>query len=420
MSDSTGTIAPEYGLYPYQRQVFHDLLDRLVGDGRSRRNGGRVVAHLPTGAGKTRIACHVASALLNRPSAEGKLVIWLASSEELCDQAAEALEEAWGHLGNRAVPLHRFWGMQPSDLDPATGGFLVAGLAKLYAAYRRETGFLTLIASRTVGVIFDEAHQAIAGTYQEMTDSLATYDAPLLGLTATPGRTYDVGTEDHDLSLMFDEQKVGIDPRGHPDPVTFLITQEYLAEPEFIQVDVVLATAVREPPTGRDYGDDDLGAIGRDRIWRDRITDLTLNALKRHRRVMVFCPSVPCSNQVADTLSGRGVHAASIVADTGSDHRRDIIRAFRSPDREPMALLNYGVLTAGFDAPQTSCVIVARPTTSLVLYSQMVGRAMRGRRSGGNRRCQVYTVVDTNLHGFGSVVEAHTNWEALWHSQTNN
>ena len=83
-------------------------------------------------------------------------------------------------------------------------------------------------------------------------------------------------------------------------------------------------------------------------------------------------------------------------------------------DVERMALFNYGVLTAGFDAPRTRCVIVARPTTSLVLYSQMVGRAMRGPQSGGNRHCEILTVADTRLKGFGSVAEAFTNWEELW------
>ena len=75
---------------------------------------------------------------------------------------------------------------------------------------------------------------------------------------------------------------------------------------------------------------------------------------------------------------------------------------------------NYGVLTAGFDAPRTRCVIIARPTTSLVLYSQMVGRALRGPRAGGNATADVYTVADTNLPGFGSVADAFTNWEELW------
>ena len=50
-----------------------------------------------------------------------------------------------------------------------------------------------------------------------------------------------------------------------------------------------------------------------------------------------------------------------------------------------MVLFNYGVLTAGFDEPRTRCVIIGRPTTSLVLYSQMVGRAMRGAAS--RRQC---------------------------------
>ena len=77
-------------------------------------------------------------------------------------------------------------------------------------------------------------------------------------------------------------------------------------------------------------------------------------------------------------------------------------------------IFNYGVLTAGFDAPQTRCVVIARPTTSLVLYSQMCGRAMRGPKSGGNTTCRIYTVVDRSLPGFGSVAEAFTNWEILW------
>ena len=79
-----------------------------------------------------------------------------------------------------------------------------------------------------------------------------------------------------------------------------------------------------------------------------------------------------------------------------------------------MVLFNYGVLTAGFDEPRTRCVIIGRPTTSLVLYSQMVGRAMRGPRVGGNATAQIITVADTNLPGFGSVTDAFSNWEALW------
>jgi superfamily II DNA or RNA helicase len=79
-----------------------------------------------------------------------------------------------------------------------------------------------------------------------------------------------------------------------------------------------------------------------------------------------------------------------------------------------MVLCNYGVLTTGFDAPKTSAAVIARPTSSLVLYSQMVGRAIRGPRAGGNEYAEIVTIVDTKLPGFGSVADAFKNWEDVW------
>ena len=71
-------------------------------------------------------------------------------------------------------------------------------------------------------------------------------------------------------------------------------------------------------------------------------------------------------------------------------------------------------MTTGFDAPRTSAALIARPTLSLVLYSQMVGRAMRGTAAGGNETCEILTVVDTTLPGFDSVIDAFSNWEDVW------
>ena len=414
----SGPVQPAYQLHPYQRQVLGDLLRILVaGRGQIVASGGRVVAHLPTGAGKTRIACHVAAHLMNLPESEGKLVVWLASSEELCEQAAEDLTLSWSHLGNRQVQIHSYWGSASQSLDDLSEGFLIAGLPKLWAVGSRTPGFLTKLARSVAGVIFDEAHQAVARTYRFITEQLVAFQPPLLGLTATPGRSLRLRGEDYDLAEMFHESKVTIDPQGHESPVTYLIKQGYLAEPEFIPVTVEMETRVPEPDYALDYRTEDLQEIGHDQLWKEKVVELTLTALKRHHRVMVFCPSVQCAEEAAEVVSKHGVRASSIVASTPSERRHDVITAFRRGDGERMAIFNYGVLTAGFDAPRTKCVIVARPTTSLVLYSQMVGRAMRGPRSGGNRQCQIYTVLDTNLPGFGSVVEAFNNWEELWLNQ---
>lgn len=414
MASNASQITPEYALHPYQRQVLNDLLTTLAPP-RPTLSGPKVVAHMPTGAGKTRVACAAACYLLNRPQSAGKVVIWLASTEELCAQAAEDLSRAWRVLGNRAVAMQRYWGDYSADLDSLNEGFLVAGLAKLWHASNRRVGFTRDIADIAAAVIFDEAHQAIAPTYKYLAEQMAAYGAPLLGLTATPGRTAAKDDADYELAELFAFNKVTIDPKGHSNPVEYLIKQGFLADPEFRKIAVANSgLSIRTPTEGADYLAADLRTIGDNAVWQAAIVDVARQALRRHKRVIAFCPSVRSAQIGAAAIRDGGHRAVDIVAATPSDERRDAIEAFKRNDGAPMAIFNYGVLTAGFDAPKTRCVIVARPTTSLVLYSQMIGRAMRGARSGGNRYCQIYTVVDIALPGFGSVAEAFENWEELW------
>ena len=219
---------------------------------------------------------------------------------------------------------------------------------------------------------------------------------------------------------MFSHNKVSIDSRGHGNPVTYLIQNRYLADPRFLPISFESDAAIADPEPGRDYSVDDLEGLGRnsERIWK--IVELAEYAIVRHPRSIVFCPSVESALECSRLLRSKGVVSEVITANTPSEDRRAIISSFKSGSREHMVLFNYGVLTAGFDAPRTRCVIIARPTTSLVLYSQMAGRAMRGPRAGGNRTAEIFTVADTNLTGFGSVTDAFTNWEELWTTNSPN
>ena len=402
------TVSPKYPLYPYQRQVLADILHALASPER------RVVAHLPTGAGKTRIASHTACRLLNEKDTEDSLVIWLASTEELCEQAADELAKAWTYLGLRDAGIHRYWGNRSLDLRRLSSGFLVTGLAKLRAAAFQDNTLLAHLAHCAAAVIFDEAHQAVAATYSFITEQLCSVRPPLLGLTATPGRTANLTDADYRLASMFDYNKVSIDPRGHDSPVTYLIQNRYLADARFVPISFESDAAIAEPHPGMDYSTDDLDDLGRNRERTRRIAELAENAVRRHLRTIVFCPSVESAVECNKLLQAKGAATHVVTANTPGEDRRAIIDTFKSDRRDHMVIFNYGVLTAGFDAPRTRCVIIARPTTSLVLYSQMAGRAMRGPRAGGNPRAEILTVVDTNLPGFGSVTEAFTNWEELW------
>ena len=401
-------VTPEYGLYPHQRQVLFDILDKLSSPER------RAVAHLPTGAGKTRVACHVCCRLLNDCDSRTSLVIWLAATEELCDQAADELSRAWSHLGFRSARIYRYWGSTTLDLRSLSFGFLITGLAKLYSTCSRDNTVLAHLAHQVAGIVFDEAHQAVARTYSFMTEQLCSTRPPLLGLTATPGRSATPTELDHLLAKMFEFNKVSIDPMGYDNPVTYLINERYLAEPRFIHVDFESDGGIGAPLPDGDYGEDDLENLGRNQERNSKIVELAKYAAARHPRTIVFCPSVDSALECSRYTADHGIVSSVVTAATPTEDRHQIISRFRGDDREHMVLFNYGVLTAGFDAPRTRCVIIARPTTSLVLYSQMAGRAMRGPRAGGNARAEIFTVADTNLPEFGSVTAAFTNWEDIW------
>ena len=116
---SSEQIIPQYALFAHQRQAAKQVKRYLQQEPR------RVLLHMPTGAGKTRTAMNIISDHLR--SHEPTLVIWLAYSEELCEQAAAEFQKAWQYLGDRELPVYRFWSDRNLDLDRAKDGVVVAG-----------------------------------------------------------------------------------------------------------------------------------------------------------------------------------------------------------------------------------------------------------------------------------------------------
>lgn len=97
--------------------------------------------------------------------------------------------------------------------------------------------------------------------------------------------------------------------------------------------------------------------------------------------------------------------------------RQKIIEWYRAPGKnsdEVRILCNVSLLTTGFDAPETSVVLVGCHVNSLVLYSQMVGRALRGPNAGGSRDAEIVRIVDNGLPEFMDVSKAFSNWDSNW------
>lgn len=404
---------PDYALFPHQRKAAREVRELLFQD------SGRVILHMPTGSGKTRTAMHIIAEHLRRT--EPGFVVWLAYNEELCEQAASEFEEAWSNLGNRGMTVHRFWGDKELHSESFEDGFMVAGLSKMYNLSKRTLADLGKIGGSCTLVIIDEAHQAIARTYKLVLESLLFHHnkPSLLGLTATPGRTWADIQEDKKLSDFFSNEKVILEVEGYESPVTYLIEKGYLADPQFrslfTEPGLDLTPSDRQKVREQlDIPQRVLQQLAEDEERNTAILTRLEEMIQDHSRILFFGTTVSHAKVMATVLQARGHNAAVVTGKTNDVARKKRIRQFKESSDEPMVLCNYGVLTTGFDAPNTSAALIARPTNSLVMYSQMVGRAIRGTKAGGNEKAEIVTVVDQKLPGFSGVSDAFTNWEDVW------
>ncbi|MGW5610147.1 DEAD/DEAH box helicase [Streptomyces sp. NPDC003753] len=403
---------PAYGMFPHQRLAAARVRQLIYSGER------RAVLHLPTGVGKTRTGMNLICDHLRQH--EPAVVVWLARGRELLEQAAGEFEKAWASLGNREVHVVRMWGDAPAELERVTDGIVVLGLDKATAASKADPSFLDRLAIHTTLTVFDEAHQAVAPTYRRVVDALTLRsDSSLLGLTATPGRTWADICEDEKLSDFFARRKVMLELAGYDNPVTALIDQGYLARPTFRTVaadsGVTLSSRDKQALAASfDIPDHLLARFGDNVQWNLQVVRTVLELSEQHPRILLFAGSVAHSRLLTAILAAFGLDADQVTADSSTRQRDRAIARFKSTSSRPMVLSNYGVLTTGFDAPAASAAVIARPTRSLVLYSQMVGRVIRGPKAGGTSTCDIVTVTDPKLPGFGDVAEAFTNWEDVW------
>ncbi|MCV7281684.1 DEAD/DEAH box helicase [Mycolicibacterium flavescens] len=393
------------GLADFQLELFERLVEVLVGPD----DANRAILSLPTGAGKTRTA--VEALLKWRQSRDDRpLILWIAQSDELCEQAVQAFREVWFDLGHgdrsfrETLTIGRLWG--DKNAEPSGCGVVVSSIQKLSAAAAGRgtfTGEQLESLQETVGVVVvDEAHRALAPSYGDVLSALGFNfrqkhgPTALIGLTATPRRSSQ--DETARLRRRF-HNNILTAPSLGADPVQTLRGRGVLAriEEECLDYDadrVELSTTTAYAEHYEAFDDvhpDVLTRLGEEHRRNRRLIERLLD-LDPTWPVLVFACSVQHAQALSSLLRRRGRSSACVLGTTRPATRRAIVEQFRN--NELSVLCNYGVLTTGFDAPSVRCVVVARPTTSNVLYEQMVGRGMRGPAFGGTEKCLIIDVED--------------------------
>jgi DNA repair protein RadD len=380
--------------------------------------GYRSIVTLPTGAGKTRVAVQGIRDWLyglyepETKDISGATVLWLAHTEELCEQACACFRQVW-HGSDSVAPLLllRYWGGHRHDRETIrralqSPSVLVSTPQRVVNALEdsdpESVAFVAQLRSALGLVIVDEAHRAAARSYRKILQTLAT-DASCVGLTATPFRFEYLGDDPEagtrELREIFRElieptKTLGLNPRVR------LQERTVLARPDFQTIETGLPVKMPASGDGALLEEEQLEQIDRalalktDRPQR-RIAilrSLIPIAQDPDTLILYFGPSVRDAECMAFLLRERGIQAAVVSGSTREATRRRLVERFKQA--EIRVLCNCEVLATGFDAPRVTHVIVARPTVSQVLYEQMIGRGLRGRRFGGTDVCVILDCVD--------------------------
>lgn len=367
----------------------------------------RVANVLPTGAGKTVVFAQMALRHL-KESGAGRVLV-LVHTDELVQQAYDKIRIT---LIGQDISL----GIVKAERDDVTAQVIVGSVQTLLGHGRRKR-------IRGVSlVIADECELYVAPKYQsvihyyvdaeycaecveaiDVVDDIPSYcpnaecrtmrgKAKVVGFTATLARS-----DDGDLSKVW--QTV-----AYRKDILWMIRNEYLIDVRGLHVKVDDLDLKKVKKSGGDFQKDALGQALSDSM----APEVVAKALREHgadRQTICFAPLVATAYEFEKAFLAAGFIAETVHGQLPKGERRAILARYASG--ETQVLCNAMVLTRGFDAPTTSCVIVARPTKSKPLFQQMVGRGLRvdPERPWAAQDCLVMVVAGAEMHDLRSLVD---------------
>ena len=395
-------------LHFYQKNAKYELFNSLI-----LGNAPSALLQLPTGAGKTKTAVEFLIdylRILDTSSTNRRKVIWVSHSSELCQQSKDSFVSCWKYRGDREINIVEFFGKSKIDdlikKDVSSDSIVFASFQKMHSQLKKNTVQFDYFFEDTAFIVIDEAHISTAPTYLDVLEKLQSYsnNVKLLGLTATPGRSKVVQDNDESkfLAEIYSRNLVTLrDSKGHPldNPIAYLQNLKYLAKLDFKSLEVT-SKAVKGQ-------ENDLLLINGERNLA--IVLETKELLNTSSKVMLFAGSVQHARFLNSAFQYLNISSAVIDSDMSRSIRSGLLEEFKNGDLELM--INYGVLSTGVDIPKLEAVVIARPITSIVLFSQIIGRALRGINNGGREKNTILSLQDNVI---GSPDFIYKYWKENW------
>jgi len=307
----------------------------------------RVGVVLPTGSGKSTVI----GELINRARRRGQTVVAMAHREELCRQMRRDFIAVAPDLADDT-------GIVIAENDDHHAPVVFATLQTLATARRRQA-----LGQRDI-ILWDEVHHAGAEGFHTTFSELGGYaEAKMAGFTATMYRneTGTIGLGDVIQTIAYEKD------------ILWAIKNGFLVKPHGLTVRIKGLDALNDVRNvAGDFHQGELAEV------MEAATEYVVDAVKLHaadRQPIIFAASVDAAHHIAEALTEADYPAIAVTGAISYADRIPMYDAFRSG--EAKALVTVQVLTEGADFPMCDAVVLARPTRSKNLYSQMVGRSLR-------------------------------------------
>lgn len=437
-------LAPDdqfYELLDYQYYIKQRVLNNL----NSEHLLERMLVHMPTGTGKTKTTMHIITNYINFTIKKQGIVIWIAHTTELLQQAYDTFESVWKHLGDGKINAYKLWGTKTiENINQPLNGIVFCGLSKLMSIADSKPALYERLKMDCRLIVFDEAHKAAARKTQKVIEGLMRMPAgyenrALIGLTATPGRTTEDTYDNNLLTNMFGNKLIYIDSTilnqinlgrlkalntvAETNIIKYFQERHILAKmkpqkltykTEFSEKDIkILSSALRDMGfDDKEYTDEQLKVLARNKERNLAIMSQLRQLYLDKKPTIVFACSVDHAKMLAAMLTLEGIPNSLVLGDMEPMDRKHAIDLFKDRKSGVDIIINYEVLTTGFDSKNIKCVFITRPTKSIVLYSQMLGRGLRGPMMGGNEECDLID-IDDNLQAFDNET-AFSHFNDYW------
>jgi superfamily II DNA or RNA helicase len=378
----------------------------------------RILVQMPTGSGKTRTAVEYIIDNIRTSSStlyDHNIYIWFTNSIELSQQALDTFNELWKFKGDRSIGAHKLFGnTKTAEIYEAivreNVSIIFAGFQKFNSLFNSakesDAKLLQIIRENNILAVIDEAHISIAHTYDLSIEYVTSFSRnKLIGLTATPGRnSFIQGDSDNErLASKFHSNiiQISFKNQGERSPIDILQNQGFLAKVRITEIENISNISAKTPLDELAY---DL----------ERNKNLIREIEERYsegKSILIFSASTDHSVILKLCLKTLNIPSEIIDSNTDAKIRNSAIEEFKSGKLK--ILINFGVLSTGFDAPILNCLVIARPISSIVLYSQILGRALRGRKNGGHDENEVVIIKD-KLVNYANPSFLYSYWSSFW------